>query len=312
MQTIATRSSLDLLSAALSAATTFEVEFEDTGENVLRLHELTAAIGRVSQDETETQNPEYASFSISIQTMEGVPFVLTVRSDMTVAEIKETIEAERSISVNEQRIIYSGRELDDRFTLRDYRIEPEFYLHLVRRVRSSSNRLVLSTRTLAPQFDYDFTRVEDDGVTFIRGGEPYRRPCGWMRFALEVQGQFENDIWLGADGIRTGSSEGEWPVSYHATGAFADETMAQTGCRLATGREFGFRHGIYSTPDFEVAQRYANTFNFEGRRFAIIFQNRVKPTALRKLGRADEETGEFWLNPNHFELRPYGILIKQL
>lgn len=35
------------------------------------------------------------------------------------------------------------------------------------------------------EYDYDFTRLEDT-ETYYRGGEVYKRPCGWIRFALKV------------------------------------------------------------------------------------------------------------------------------
>lgn len=312
MYSLATPRSLNILSAALTAATTFEVEFDQVGENLLRVHELTAAFGKVSRDEFKDADSEPDTFSITIQTMTGTSFPLVAHADTTVGEVKQLIENEQRIRIQEQRLISAGRQLEDRFTLRDYNIEPDFHLHLVPRARGAGNRLVLSTTTLAPQFDFDFTHVMDDGMSFVRGGEPYRRPYGWMRFALDVKGQFGDDVWLGEDGIRTGSCVGEWAVSYHATGKWADRTIAQTGYELSLGTSLGISHGIYSTPDINVAQKYATEFTFEGSSFAVVLQNRVNPLTLRKLKAAEHEIGEFWLNPRKSELRPYGILVKKL
>jgi hypothetical protein len=39
-----------------------------------------------------------------------------------------------------------------------------------------------------PQHDYDFTSIDDKqtGRKQYKGGEKYYRPCGWKRFALNV------------------------------------------------------------------------------------------------------------------------------
>lgn len=57
--------------------------------------------------------------------------------------------------------------------------------------------LVLSDSVLNSQFDFDFTNITDDGAEYTRGGKCYKRPYGWKRIALNVQGKYENDTWLG-------------------------------------------------------------------------------------------------------------------
>lgn len=51
-----------------------------------------------------------------------------------------------------------------------------------------------------PRFDCDFTNVKDSG-TYTRGGEIYKRPYGWKRFALKVLNKYpDGNAWLGSKG----------------------------------------------------------------------------------------------------------------
>lgn len=73
---------------------------------------------------------------------------------------------------------------------------------------------------LDPEYDYDFRNLEDS-LECARGGEPYKRPVGWYRFALKVKNKYiegeDGNAWLGSIGWRTYSEPGEWPVSFHGT-----------------------------------------------------------------------------------------------
>ena len=46
----------------------------------------------------------------------------------------------------------------------------------------------------APEFNFDFTEMSaDDDGEHMRGGQPYFRPCGWKRFALNVETKYTLD-----------------------------------------------------------------------------------------------------------------------
>ena len=77
--------------------------------------------------------------------------------------------------------------------------------------------------------NYDFTNVDDaDDDEYERGGKPYKRPCGWYRIAIIVNGKYPDSKWLGGYGTggRYGSVDGEWPVSYHGTNWSAAQGIA--------------------------------------------------------------------------------------
>lgn len=172
-----------------------------------------------------------------------------------------------------------------------------------------------------PQYDYDFTNLTDSS-TCKRGGEPYKRPCGWNRMALKVKGKYEDDVWLGPDGWRSNSEPGEWPVSFHGTTIEGAKGIIQSGYKAGPRQAYG--RGVYSTPDIEVAdnQGYAKTFTSKttGKEYKIVLQNRINPKYRQICMKKD-----FWLVPVPegtsaerekeivtSAIRPYGLLLKEM
>ena len=79
--------------------------------------------------------------------------------------------------------------------------------------------------------DYDFTDAANCSETpFRRGGRTYKRPWGWYKIGLRVR--YPDSRWLGGyrTGLRNGSVDGEWPVSYHGTSWAAAEGIIKQVC----------------------------------------------------------------------------------
>ena len=231
--------------------------------------------------------------------------------------MKLQIQEKVNIALGQFDLILGNRRLDDDRTVKDYGLQPRSTIYLALRPLGTGGGgpLTVSTDELAPDFDYDFTDEKDDGKQYMRGGSEYKRPYGWMRFALRVLGMYENDVWLGPDGIRTSQASGEWPVSYHGTDMSSAEKIVKEGYKVGPGKKFG--EGIYTSPSLEMVKRlYAVEFTYDGKRCKIALQNRVNPDRnghLEIISASQTEVGaDYWLSPNKDDVRPYGVLVRKV
>jgi|EP01046_Picozoa_sp_COSAG06_P038087 ubiquitin len=163
--------------------------------------------------------------------------------------------------------------------------------------------LVLTQQFFEPKYDYNF--FEEDLEDFSRGGQAYSRPVGWQRKAVRVLDKFEDQIWLGVNrgsGSQTASAAGEWPVSYHGTGLHAGMDIAAHGYSLTRSQRGVYGHGVYSTPDIEVAALYAQSFTSGGKTFKVVMQNRVNPATLQTIDAATTGVGVYFVSPTEADV----------
>jgi len=78
---------------------------------------------------------KYPKYKIFINTITGLYFPLKVKSTNSIQQIKEMIYDESRIPFDQQRLIFSGKQLEDQNTLSFYNIENGSTLHLVLRLR---------------------------------------------------------------------------------------------------------------------------------------------------------------------------------
>jgi hypothetical protein len=100
-------------------------------------------------------------------------------------------------------------------------------------------------------------------------------------------------------------------VSYHGTEKHNCKSIAEEGYLLCKGKRFAFGHGIYSTPDIDVALLYADQFSHEGNNYRVVIQNRVNPNNLVRISKQENGVGEYWISPDGTYLRPYGFCIRK-
>ena len=245
----------------------------------------------------------------------GYSLTLQVTEEHSVLQMKLQIQEKVKIALTQFDLMFDNKRLDDDRTVKDYGLQPGSTIYFAHRLTGGGGPLTVSTDELAPEFDYDFTYAKDDGEQYMRGGFEYKRPYGWMRFAVRVLGRYENDDWLGPDGIRTRQESGEWPVSYHGTDMSSAEKIVKEGYKVGPGAKYG--PGIYTSPSLEmVRRRYANPFDHDGKRHKIAFQNRVNPDPsghLKIISASQTEVGaDYWLSPNEDDVRPYGLLVREV
>ena len=203
---------------------------------------------------------------------------------------------------------FNGEVLMENQTLDYYGIENGDELILRQKLNlGGGDEFFIDDDLLDPSYDYDFRGIDDGNQKFYRGGLEYKRPCGWKRYALKVNGKYENDLWLGSSGKANGDSE--WAVSYHGTKQEFYDSIYNNGYRPGHNNKYGV--GIYCTPNIETAAGYATEFTGDdGKRYKLVLQNRVKPSAIKK---ASDKGGpdDYWYIEDGKDIRPYSICVRE-
>lgn len=280
-------------------------------------------------------------FEISMMTLTGTKYPVNVTKDHTIAHVKAAVKSAHGIPIAGQRLIFNSKILGDHETIESLGIPPGGICCLIELGgEDATEEFVMDDSELAPRFDYDFTNERDDGKRYLRGGFEYHRPYGWMRFALNVLNRKEynrDNTWLGADGIRTESTTGEWPVSYHGTKQQNVKYIIDTGYKIGYRQLHG--PGVYSSPDLPMVSRlYSQDFEYHGKRYLVALQNRVNPAKVKTQRESqppspdpygdctfvivsEKLTGvgaDYWRCPRQnpdqgiYDIRPYGILIREI
>lgn len=197
--------------------------------------------------------------------------------------------------------------LEDEETISYYQIKHLNVVHLIQ-------EMVLLTPRRVSKHNHDFTAESDMGELYSRGGFSYKRPYGWMRYAIPVEGKYEDDVWLNGSltrGNRFESALNEWAVSYCGNGYHNGLSISQRACQALSKNNITNHGGIYTTPKVDVAADYAIKFTMDGINYRAIVQNRVNPESLTEIPTSLNDQ-DFWHSPLENDIRPYGICVQEI
>jgi len=76
---------------------------------------------------------------IFIKTLQGKSITFDVNESMSIVELKNIIAQKEGIPVDQQRLVFHGKQLEDNNTLKDYEIQNEDNIHLVLRLRGGDS-----------------------------------------------------------------------------------------------------------------------------------------------------------------------------
>ncbi|SPQ94606.1 unnamed protein product (mitochondrion) [Plasmodiophora brassicae] len=89
---------------------------------------------------------------IHVKTLIGSKVQISIDEDATVLQLKQQLEAIQGIQVDQIRLIFSGKQLNDSEKLKDRKVTPGSIVHMVLQLRGGSMRL--HGARLPPLFNY--------------------------------------------------------------------------------------------------------------------------------------------------------------
>ena len=266
-----------------------------------------------SQEDKSSQQDTKQENQIFVLTPTGKYITININLDAKVEDLQLLIEKHEGTPIYEQRLIYASKQLENGHTLQEYNIQKDSTIHLVLRLNGGEDfvdfeHFSINPDLLDPGYNFDFRGIDDSNSQFYRGGKPYKRPVGCYRYALNVNGKYGDDTWLGSS-----NQPGEWAVAYHGTeDIYVNKILTS---ELKPGNNNWYGVGVYCTPNINTALGYAESFQYQGKFYKVVLQTRVNPDKIYEC-KLQKGPDDYWvalqkdIQKSSTEIiRPYGICI---
>jgi hypothetical protein len=95
----------------------------------------------LSQNANNENKADDGKIQFFVKTLSGKTIVVEQTPDMTIEDVKKFIASTEQIPVEQQRLIFHGKNLEDDHKLSDYAVQHGSTLHLVLRLRGGQTKM---------------------------------------------------------------------------------------------------------------------------------------------------------------------------
>lgn len=120
------------------------VEFLVCAESRMKLPQMPSVMYRARADSLATHKDiiqqsllrfRGGSLQVHVKTFAGKTITVEVEPDESIESLKNKLQSKEGIPINQQRILFGGKQLDSKKTISDYDIQNESTMHMVLRLR---------------------------------------------------------------------------------------------------------------------------------------------------------------------------------
>jgi len=97
--------------------------------------ENNANVAVAPADAPAVAQPQIMGGQFFVKTLSGKSITMSLNPDMLVRDVKQKVFEVEQIPIEQQRLVYQGKQLEDNMQLKNYDIADNACLHLVLRLR---------------------------------------------------------------------------------------------------------------------------------------------------------------------------------